>query len=174
MMRQSDGKTGDVAVMTDEPQPVPTMILRLIPGVLLLLCVSAASVHAQAGDDDLDAEIRELLQITGSGEMGVTMMNQMIDSFREATPEVPDSFWASFMQEVSADALVDLTIPIYRRHFTPDEIRAMLTFYRTPEGQSIVSKLPLVMQESYQAGEVWGQEIARRALARLLEAGYEI
>lgn len=145
---------------------------------MLLLLGPRQHLWAQAPAESpriaYEAQIRELLEITGSAKMGIQVLDQLVDSFKKAAPQVPDSFWDEFRADVDGDLLADMVVPIYARHFTEAEIEAMLAFYRTEEGQSVVRKLPLVMQESMAAGRRLGQKLAERALARLKERGYTV
>ncbi|MEN7343829.1 MAG: DUF2059 domain-containing protein, partial [Pseudomonadota bacterium] len=58
---------------------------------------------------------------------------QIVDLMREA---------------LSWEELKAATIDIYEVSFSEEEIDAMLVFYRTEAGQSILKKMPAVMQES--------------------------
>jgi len=44
--------------------------------------------------------------------------------------------------------------------------------YETPAGKRLVEKLPIVMQESMKAGEIWGQELGEKVVNKMLEEGY--
>jgi uncharacterized protein len=64
-------------------------------------------------------------------------------------------------------------VPIYQKHFSEEEIRETIRFYRSPTGRKVIQTLPMVMQESMAAGQQWGQELARRVLdeAKARQAG---
>ena len=68
--------------------------------------------------------------------------------------------------------LEDMVIPIYVKHLTAEEMDASIAFYRTPIGQSILQKMPAVMQESMQAGQQWGMKLGQQ-IAEELEARRE-
>ncbi len=118
--------------------------------------------------------IQELLDLTGAGNLGVQVMHGILDPMKQALPQVPEDWWEAFMAKVNADDLNTLVVPIYEKNFTDHEIDAMLEFYRTPLGRSIISKLPTVMQESMAAGQVWGQNLAEDALRHLEADGYKL
>jgi hypothetical protein len=44
------------------------------------------------------------------------------------------------------DSLQAMYLRIYKASFTQDEVDGMLAFYRTPAGQAMINKLPLVTQ----------------------------
>ncbi len=94
----------------------------------------------------------------------------LLPSLKASAPDVPPEFWDEFMKEVDPNELVNLTVPIYMRHFTEHEIQEMIRFYRTPTGQKLVQKQPQVMQESMQAGQLWAQGLAQRVLERSMQS----
>ena len=93
-------------------------------------------------------QIRELLEITGSGDIGVQVMESMVVQMRQSTPNVPSEWWDKFMTKLDPKELTELVVPIYEKHFTEEEITAMLEFYKSSVGQSIISKTSVVTQES--------------------------
>ena len=119
-------------------------------------------------------QIRELLEVTGSGDLGIQVMRTMTEQMRQSVPNVPSEWWDKFMEKIDPEELSELVIPIYEKHFTEAEIVAMLEFYRTPVGRSIISKMPAVTQESMVAGQIWGTKIAREVVEELERDGYTI
>lgn len=139
----------------------------------IVLCVVSTSISATQGDAKRDvAQVaHELLRVTGAGELGIRMMNQMIDVQRQTLPDVPDKFWHDFMAEVDPDDLNRLVVPVYARHFTVEEMESMIAFYRTPTGQKLISKLPVITEESMAVGRRWGMELGLRIARKLKEDG---
>jgi uncharacterized protein len=46
-------------------------------------------------------------------------------------------------------------VDIYVKHFTHDEVRALLDFYTTPVGRKVIRVMPMLAQESSAAGQRW-------------------
>jgi hypothetical protein len=130
-----------------------------------VLCVLAGAVRADETQKQKD--IRKLLKITGSGELGTQVMNQMVGSMKKAMPQVPEKFWGDFMKEVRTDELVDLIVPIYDRNLSHDDVKELIKFYETPTGKKFVSVLPKITQESMVVGEKWGRDLAERVIKKL-------
>lgn len=118
-------------------------------------------------------DIKRLMELTGSGNLGIQVMERMVNSFKTSMPKVPATFWDDFMKRVDAKALVELCIPAYERHLSHDDIKKMILFYETPAGKRVVKALPTITQETMIAGQKWGQEIARQALLELKKAGHQ-
>ena len=150
--------------------------------LLVLLIPSAASAQ------DNRAQIRELMRVTGSAQLGLQFANavsqDMARQLRQARPDIPERAIAVVNQEVAKlfeeriDGLLEAVVPIYEKHFTPAEINDLLAFYRTPAGRKAISVMPAVMNESIAAGQNWGRslgpEIGRRAQAALKREGIEL
>lgn len=86
------------------------------------------------------------------------MTKQMIDQYRQMLPDIPDSFWDG----IDADEFADFMIPIYTRHLTTEDMRAVIEFYESSAGQKILDKTSAIMAESMKVGEQWGLELARQ------------
>jgi len=60
-----------------------------------------------------------------------------------------------------------MTIPIYDKHLTHEEIRGLIAFYQTPLGAKLIAKMPAIAQDSMAVGMKWGGEIAQKAMAKM-------
>lgn len=134
---------------------------------LVFVVMSLIAVQVGAANPVTEKSVRELMTLTGSGDMGIQVMQNMIPAMKKMLPQVPESFWDEFMKEVNTDELVGVIVPIYQKYYTEKDIRVAIDFYRSPAGRRLVEKQPLVMQESMQAGQQWGEQIARRAIEKL-------
>ena len=139
--------------------------MRHLMAAIGVICLLGGLAHAQETQKQKD--IRKLLQITGSGELGTQVMNQMIGSMKKAMPNVPDKFWNDFMKEVHTGELVDLIVPIYDRNLTHDDVRQLIKFYESPTGKKFVMVLPKITQESMVVGEKWGRDLGQRVIQKL-------
>jgi len=129
---------------------------------------------AMAGDDaeEKQKDIRKLMEITGSGNIGVQVMNEMMASFKAAMPTVPDKFWSDFMAQTKPEILVDLVVPVYDKYLTHQEIKELIAFYDTPLGKKLISVQPMIVRDSMQIGRQWGEEMGNKVVQKLREQGY--
>lgn len=139
--------------------------------ILLGILVLASTAHAQV-EPAKEQDIRKLLELTVSAKIGIQVIDNLIGSFKTNLPDVPDAFWAEFRQDINEDDLLEMVIVIYDKHFTHEDIKGLIAFYETPLGRKITDKLPLISQESMQAGAKWGEEIAQKAITTLQKRGY--
>lgn len=122
-----------------------------------------AADQAQASEQS----VRELMALTGAGKIGIQVMQNMLASMKKMAPQAPESYWAELMKEANPDELVNLSVPIYQKHFTEEEVQEIIKFYKTPTGQKMLRELPQVMQEGMAAGQQWGQQVAMKALEKI-------
>lgn len=126
-----------------------------------LLALSLTSAYAEAASPE---SVKNLLNKTDSGQMGIQAMKQMLPALKKMVPDAPEKFWQDFMAEVSPNDLVDMVIPIYQKHLTQNEVKAINAFYDTPAGKKLIRVQPYIVQESMAAGQAWGQNIAQKVI----------
>lgn len=147
--------------------------------ILIVLGLLIANISfAQTNDsktvvvDEFSSDIFRLLELTGSAKLGIQVMSQMVTSYKKAMPNVPDEFWTEFMSEVDEESLINLIIPIYKKHYTPSDVKAIIAFYETPIGKKTISVLPKITADSMAAGRNWGLNIGKKVQDKLIEKGY--
>ena len=147
--------------------------MRTVLATIGVLCVLGGAARAQSTTQAREPEtqkqkdIRKLLKITGSGELGTQVMGQMLGNMKKAMPQVPEKFWADFMKEVHTEELIDMIVPVYDRNLTQGDITELIRFYESPTGKKFVSVLPKITQESMVVGEKWGRELAMKVMTKL-------
>ena len=131
-------------------------------------------------DPAKEADIRALLEITGSAKLGEDMQKAFLEqvraSFAETLPQNErakrflDDYIDRFQKKFNPQALTELTIPIYDKHISADDLRGLLDFYRSPLGERTLKALPLVLQESRERGAALEQEAAQETMDELKAA----
>ncbi len=139
---------------------------------LLITSFVLVSFLANAQDNSKREKIKHLLELTGSGKLGMQVMDQMMSSFKNSYSTVKQEFWDNFRKEINANDIENLILPVYDKYYTETDIDQLITFYNSPIGKKMINTMPLVMQESMKAGQNWGREIGEKVLARLKEKGY--
>lgn len=138
-------------------------MFRYALAATLLLGMPTAWAQTPASD----ASIRELMDVTGAGNLGVQVVQSLMPALRREAPEVPEVVWQELEKEINPDELVELVLPVYRKHYFEEDLRAAIDFYRSPAGRRLMEKQPQILQESMVAGQQWGREIAQRVIAKL-------
>ncbi|AKD05589.1 hypothetical protein PKOR_07985 [Pontibacter korlensis] len=133
---------------------------------MLIACTSGF-----AQDNAKTKDIRELLRLTKAGELGMQAIKTSMESARRTNTSVPAEFWDEYEKNFTVESLVNLTVPIYDKHFTHQEIKDLIALYSTPLGQKLLDKMPVIMQESMLKGQQYGQEVATRVIQKMQAEG---
>lgn len=108
----------------------------------------------------LAGDIRTLLQLTGAGDLALQNMVVVLDQMKAVRPDIPDEFWVAFRAEMRGEELVEVLVPVYASHFSREEVRAMIAFYRTPVGQKLIAETPALTADAMAVGQEWGRALA--------------
>jgi len=159
-----------------------------LSALLLGLVLGAGLAYGAAGDTSKRAKIESLLEITqvepGIERIVPLFVDQAFDHLRQRHPEVSKEVLIIIRDEVMAVALdmapamIDDFVPLYEETFTETEIDAMLAFYETEAGRSIVRKSVSVSEAGMVIAQDWGRQVATIALdrifVRLREQGFDL
>ena len=147
---------------------------RIIVAVALAVALGPRSMPAQATApsapaDSTAALVHELVDRTRSVDLAFTAIEANIAVQRQTNPRIPAEFWDRFLGLAHAhrDELAAQIESVYGRHFSVDELRALLAFYDTPVGKKLIAVQPTLAQESMAAGRDWGQRIGAEAGAEI-------
>ncbi|MEM8524436.1 MAG: DUF2059 domain-containing protein [Bacteroidota bacterium] len=113
-----------------------------------------------------------MLELQNSKQRFELVMNQLIDVQAPLLNTLPPDFAEELKAEIKKDGfsqLYDLLIPIYQEHLSEKEVDAIIVFYESPEGKSLIEKTPFIMQESMQVGRIWGEQLGQKIAERMLE-----
>ena len=138
--------------------------------ITLFLCGLLTSGFSQSVSKT--DNIKHLLELTGSGKLGVQVGQTMVNSFKKNYPNVPEDFWNDFLKELNSDVLIKMIIPIYDKYYTESDIKQLTEFYQSSLGKKVIATMPVVVQESMQAGQAWGKEIGEKVYNNLKEKGF--
>lgn len=140
---------------------------------------SAAPAAAQNKIDPAkEADIRRLLEVTGTKALMTQMMQSMITGLKpmlintlppgDYREKLADLFFARFQEKADLQHLLDLAVTAYDRHFSDDEIKGLIKFYESPLGKKLVSEQPQLMEDITTANREWGQQLGRESMQEVL------
>lgn len=131
-----------------------------------------------------EADIRKLLQLTGTSALMQQTMNSMDKSIKpmmiNSLPEgdyrqaLIDLFFEKFHAKLDTQKLLDLAVPIYDKYFTEADIKGLIQFYETPLGQKTVKALPQITAELTDAGRAMGATVARDSMLEVISQHPEL
>lgn len=139
-------------------------------------------------DQPVDRQtVERLLEVTDAAAMVDQMHAQMDTLFegmatqmeiREAERPVFESYMrkltAAMKEEMSWEKMREPVIQIYMRNYTQKEAEDMLAFFATDSGQSMLRKMPVVMQESMETSQSMYQAFMPRLTALSKEFAEEL
>lgn len=131
--------------------------------ILIIVLSCSLQLQAQKNEQIIDEKIIELLEITGAKKNVDQVITQILEYYKSygLSEEEVDLFYDEIKKNNYQD-FFDLLIPIYKKHYTLKEIDAIIDFYKSDVGQSVLTKTPLILQESMEIGYQWGEIIGEK------------
>jgi uncharacterized protein len=126
---------------------------------------------APTSDSAKIADIRRLLELTGTKDMVNQMKSVMMSQFRQNAPGMPPGMFDEMMAELKAEDLEESMIPVYANHFTGDDIKHLIAFYESPFGRKVMREMPQIITEANEVGVHWGQGVVTRVAGRWRDQG---
>ena len=152
----------------------PKLLSRLALAAALM-CLAVTAGQAQAPTAGAVAAARELLAIKG----GTLMFEPVIPGVVESTknnllPTNPNL--SKDLNEVSlqlrkeyeskkAELVYEVAI-VYAKHFTEQELKELVTFYKSPLGQKMIKEEPIALDESLKRAQDWSIDFSEVVMGR--------
>ena len=133
-------------------------------------------------DPGKEADIRRLLDLVGAGRMAAQVSQQMSQALKplleqalppgqERSQKIVETFQRKFQTQITPEAFVELSLPVYDKHFSVAEIRGLIQFYETPLGGKMIAETPGIVEESSAAGRAWASQMVQKIFVEM-EAEY--
>ena len=106
-----------------------------------------------------EASIRELLASTDARKIADQMLESMTGSLGSNGDPAFAGIWDSVAKRIDWTEVTELMVPIYAKHFTQEEIDAIVAFYKSPAGRQYLAKMPAIMQEFFPAYMEWSKKL---------------
>jgi hypothetical protein len=145
--------------------------------ILVALMLFARGAQKDKIDPAKEADIRNLIELTGARELLADSANQSVEAYREkllaALPEndradkFADEFLVRYKARFNADELTGELVNIYDKHFSAEEIKGLLQFYGSPLGQRAAAEMPQVMREAQRAAQALNQRVTKDVVQEL-------
>src|SRR5262245_16665517 len=130
---------------------------------------------------------RELISVKGGNTLYEPLVSGVVEQaknvFLKANPllgkdlnEVAIKLRTDFAPR-SAEVLAE-TAKLYATHFTEQELKDALAFYKSPLGQKLLSREPVVVDESMKSARLWADRLSEQVIAamraEMRKRGHEI
>jgi len=118
--------------------------------------------NAPADKEDIEKlfvtlHLREMIQNVTTASMQQTkqmshdVLKKKLPGISDEELKRMDAFLDDLIKQIDISGMIDDMIPVYRRHLTKGDVRAMLAFYDSPTGQKILREQPAMTAEGMQA-----------------------
>jgi len=135
-------------------------------------------------DPAKEAAIRQLVNMTG----GTNVVNQVMDGMQknmkpmmanmlppgDYRDKLIDLFFERCRSKADVRELVDMTVRMYDKYLSEEEIKGLIQFYSTPLGQKTLTVLPKLMVELQSESMKWGQDLGRQSMQEVLSEHPEL
>ncbi|MDR1626179.1 MAG: DUF2059 domain-containing protein [Spirochaetia bacterium] len=138
----------------------------------LVLALAAVFGFSQEKAGVKEKDIFRLLETLNTRALAVQIFDMVIPQIAQLAPNVPQNVWDMFREKIDADDFAKLCIAIYDRHFSHEEILALIEFYESPLGRRLVEETPGITQDSMAAGQEWGMRLGQQIMLELEKSGY--
>ena len=125
---------------------------------IVLILIFAASFNFVQSQENYKSLVVDFMTAQGQFETFNATIDQMASMMALS---LDDSEKEMRSKEVMG-SLVDLLVPIYKNHFSEQDLKDAIELYKTPIGKKISEKTPIIAQETMQVSMQWGMELAEK------------
>lgn len=145
--------------------------------ILITFTLILAAVTLSFGQDNSAYKntLKKMMDVSGATGSYKVVIVQTFKMLKEQKSQVPEDVWTHFEKsflETSQEELVEMLVPIYQKHISLPDLKAIIAFYQSPAGKRFSEKTPVIIQESMQLGQQWGMKLAQEFDKKLKEKGY--
>jgi hypothetical protein len=147
----------------------------ILVSLLSFVLVGTAQAQEDAKVDPYEKAVQRILELSQAENTMKVMIPQLFDQLRQKATGVPNDFWDAseqkFLDQVMAETQ-RIMVPLYREHFTLEDLQGLIQFYESPLGQKMTTALPEITQKAMQDGQQWGMRVMQEMIAEMREKGY--
>jgi hypothetical protein len=137
-------------------------------------CLSLVPARAQEPSADAVAAAKELIATKGGGLFDPLIpgvVESVKNSFVPTNPQLIrelNEVSAQLRKEYDAKRpeLLNEVAHIYARHFTEQELKDMVAFYRTPLGKKMIIQEPRALDDSLRRAQDWANQLSEEVMGR--------
>jgi hypothetical protein len=144
--------------------------------VVLVACLGPIAARAQQPSPAAVALAREVITIKGANSMTDPLVRGVIESVKNnlvptnpnLTRELNDVATALHKElDGRSSEVLDLMAQAYAAHFTEQDLKNLLVFYKTPLGQKFIKEEPIALEDGLKRAQQWANAFADTVMARM-------
>ncbi len=139
--------------------------------IFYILALLLASFLTRAQTSEFEKDIETFLSINGSSATYDLAFEQMVSQFKMIRTDAPEELWKEVRTQIfdkEVPVLNKMLIPIYMKHFTHSEIKALIEFYQSPIGKKVTGTITPITIESIQFSQKWITGLGQKMNAFIL------
>ena len=151
------------------------MSFRTVPAVLAIFLVGVSAPLTQADETSRRSIVSEIFDVMEYGNVieqtADVVASQIVDQVKTKRPDL-DAGTEFDIREVVRESFLGLkpemmtfTEHLMSRHFTEEELQAMLAFYKTEAGRKTIQVMPQIVQET----TIWVQPAVKKIVPQIME-----
>ncbi len=149
--------------------------LALVAALAAACLPSGTPARAQAPTPAAVAVAKELVVMRGGMAMFDPLIPGVIESaknsFLPTHPQLAqqlDQVAVALRKEYEPkrNEILDELSKIYAQHFTEQELKEIVTFYKSPLGKKLITQEPVVIDDSLKATQAWAAQFSDQVLER--------
>ena len=147
----------------------------------------AGAARAQAPSAAALAAAKELVALKGGAAMFDPLIPGVIETaknnFLPTNPQLAkplDDLAAALIKEYTPKRaeILDEVAHVYARHFTEQELKDIVAFYKSPVGKKMLSQEPVAIDQSLKAAQAWAVRfsdvVIERFRTEMQKKGYKL
>lgn len=150
-------------------------VMRLA-ALTMALALASPAAHAQQPSAAALLTAKEIVNTTGA----MTLFNPLIAGVVEQAKNLflqQNPALSKDLNEISAKIRVDLqprfdelrneVAKLYATHFTEQELKDLLAFYKTPAGKKLITEQSKIADESLRFAQTWANALSDQVIAKM-------
>ena len=106
-----------------------------------LLVATKSEAIMESVNANMENNLRQGMAQTMAGKKITPKLQHFLDN-------APRQFAEAMREELSWATLKPMYVQLYQESFTQEEVDGLIAFYRSPAGEALTNKMPLVMQKT--------------------------
>jgi hypothetical protein len=140
------------AAVRSYAQAFARTLARWVASTSAVIALAAATEAAPSASHA--AAIRDLVDASGALDREIARVDVVVAQMRTTTPDLPPAVWENYAARLrDREALLSRYVPVYARHLSEDDTRALATFYRSPFGRRVLDAQAAIAADSRAASE---------------------
>jgi hypothetical protein len=145
--------------------------MRRIAAVLVMIAAVGLCNVGIAADEAKRADILRLMEVSGELQTMRDAMAVVHAQLKERGTNLPDAYWSEFESVMQTDELPSILVQVYDKHYSHDQIKALIELYKSPAGLILVEKQRFIQADSMYVTQQWAARKSDEIMKRVLPMG---